>query len=236
MTISDGRKINIRFTQPLVGNVLGLDPPIGYKKSKIDLTFASASALNEANSVYSASKAIDGNATGTSYWYGTTANTWLQVRLPQARVVTKIRLNLGSYYIRTFTFSGSNDGETWVQIGGTYTAASSDTQQWYDIAIENSDPYLYYRITTVTSYSSSTVILYEIELYEDVPIGNESKFTVSFDEYDMVPEGTCFRGTRPVSEVYVYSSVNAMVDTSSGSHSGIDDNHGVLSLAVDEGG
>lgn len=234
MAISDGRKINIRFTQPLVGNVLGLDPPIGYKKSKIDLTFASASALNEYNTSYRASYAIDNNL--SNYWRGTTAVNWLRIQLREAKIVTQLRLYLGSYFVKTFTFSGSNDGETWVLIGGTYTAASSNTQQWYEFAIENSDPYLYYRIDTLTAYNSSAIYIYEVELYEDAPFGNETKFTVSFDEYDMVPEGTQFRSTRPVSEVYVYSSVNTMVDTSSGSHAGIDDNHGVLSLAIDEGG
>lgn len=231
MAIADGRRIAVRFTQPLVGNVLGLDPPAGYKKGKIDMAGAIASALNEYSTSYPASKAIDGDA--ATYWRGTTAVNWLQVQLPEARVATQIRLYLSSYYIKTFTFSGSNDGVEWVQIGDEYTAASSTTAQWYTFEIANSDAYLYYRIDTLTAYNTSRIYIYELELYEDVPVGNETKFTVSFDEYNHVPGGVTARSTRPVSRLEHYISVDTKLDLSSGSYAGIEHSSGSLSLVKD---
>lgn len=231
MAISDGRIIVVGFTQPLVGNVLGLDPPIGYKKSKIDMSGAVVSALNVYSTSYPASNAIDGST--STYWRGTTSINWLQIQLPTARIVTQIRLYLGSYYVKTFTFSGSNDGIEWTQIGGEYTAASSTTSQWYTVDVENDTEYLYYRIDTLTTYSS-TVYIYELELYEDAPVGNETKFTVSFDEYDYVPGGSLSRVTRPVTGIHHYISVDTKLDLSSGSYRGITYSSGSLSLAIDE--
>jgi hypothetical protein len=140
---------------------------------------------------------------------------------------------LGSYYIKTFTFSGSNDGETWTQLGGTYTAASSTAAQWYTIDIDNTDSYLYYQIDTLTTYSSS-VYVYEFELYEDVPTGNETKFTVSFDEPDMHPEGTIRRVIRPATGIEHYVSVNTKIDLLSGNYNGIAYSSGILSLAINK--
>ena len=233
MAIADGKKIAIRFTQPLVGNVLGLDPPLGYKKSKLDVSDAMVTTRNQYNTSYPGSKAFDGDS--STYWWGTTAINWIQVQLRDAKVVTQLRMYLGSYYIKTFTLSGSNDGTTWTQLGGEYAAANITTAQWYTFEIENSDAYLYYRVDTLTTYSS-TVYLYELELYEDVPTGNETKFTVSFDEYSRVPEGSISRVTRAVVGMDKYISINTKLDLSSGRYSGITCSSGLLSLALDEGG
>ena len=215
MTIADGQRIAIRFTQPLVGNVLGLDPPVGYKKSKIDMTGVVASALNAYSTSYSASYAVDGST--STYWRGTTAVNWFRIQLPEAKVVTQLRLYLGSYYIKSFTFSGSNDGETWTPIGGEYTAASSTTAQWYTFDIENDNAYLYYQIDTLTAYNSSRIYIYELELYEDVPVGNETKFSVSFDEYEYTPGGSLSRVARPVTGIEYFFTLNENIDLSAGS-------------------
>lgn len=204
MSIADGRKIAIKFTQPLIGNVLGLDPPAGYKKSLLDLSKAVVTTLNQYSTSYTGAKAIDGNT--STYWRGTTDVNWIQVQLPEAKAVTRLRMYLGSYYIKTFTFSGSDDGSTWTQLGGEYTAASSTTSQWYTFEVDNETSYLYYRIDTLTTYNTSRVYLYELQLYEDSPVGNETKFTVSFDEYNYVPGGSLSRKTRGVSSIEVVDS------------------------------
>lgn len=232
MTIADGQKIAIRFTQPLVGNVLGLDPPLGYETRKIDTSGITVSAMNEYSTSTAASYAIDGDT--STYWRSTTAVTWFQIKLLSAKVVTRLRLYLGSYYIKTFTFSGSNDGITWTQIGGEYTAASSTTAQWYTFEIENQDAYLYYRIDTLTAYSSR-VYIYELELYETVAIGNHDKFIISFDEYDMVPEGSLSMGTRSATGIEYYCTSDTDIDLSSGSYDGAAYLYGALSLTYDEG-
>lgn len=234
MSIADGRKIAIRFTQPLIGNVLGLDPPVGYKKSLLDLSGAVVTTLNQYSTSYTGAKAIDNNT--STYWRGTTAVNWLKLQLPEAKCVTQIRLYLGSYYIKTFTFSGSNDGETWVQLGGTYTAASSTTAQWYTFAIENQEAYLYYKIDTLTTYSTSRIYLYELDLYEDVPVGNETKFIVSFDEYSYVPGGTVSRKTRTVTSLEVADSRTLILNFDAGVTRSIQRAAGDILVAYDGSG
>lgn len=230
MTIADGQKIAIRFTQPLVGNVLGLTPPLGYKSVLVNLKKASITTLNQYSDSYAGTNVADGDS--ATYWRSTTAVTWLRIQFAEAKVITKLRLYLGSYYIKTFTFSGSNDGETWTQIGGEYTAASSSTAQWYTIDIGNADAYLYYRIDTLTTYSSR-VYVYELEVFETVAAGNEMKFSVSFDEYDYVPGGSLSRVTRPVTGIEHYISANVDVDLENGVYEGLIFDRG-LCLKEDE--
>lgn len=225
MAIADGQKIAIRFTQPLVGNVLGLDPPLGYEVRKVDMSSAIFSVQTMYSSSYPVSYAIDGDT--SNYWIGKGSVNWLQAQFKSARVVTKLRLYLGSYYIKTFTFSGSNDGNEWTQIGGEYTAASSTSKKWYEFDIDNSNQYLYYRINTVTTYSTSYFYLYELELYETVAIGNHDKFTISFDEYDMVPEGLLSRGTRSATGIEHYCSFDKDLDLERGVYDGIVFNEGL---------
>lgn len=234
MSIADGRKIAIRFTQPLIGNVLGLDPPAGYKKSLLDLSKAVVTTLNQYSTSYTGANAID-NSTST-YWRGTTAVNWLKLQLPEAKCVTQIRLYLSSYYIKTFTFSGSKDGETWVQLGGEYTAASSTTAQWYTFAIENPESYLYYRIDTLTAYSTSRIYLYELDLYEDTPVGNETRFTVSFDEYNYVPGGTSSRKTRAVTSLEVADPQTLILNFGPGCTNSIQRAAGDITVAYDGSG
>lgn len=234
MSIADGRKIAIRFTQPLIGNILGLDPPVGYKKSLLDLSGAVVTTLNQYSTSYTGSKATDNNT--FTYWRGTTVVNWLKLQLSEAKCVTQIRLYLSSYYIKTFTFSGSNDGETWVQLGGEYTAASSTTAQWYTFAIENSASYLYYKIDTLTAYSSSRIYLYELDLYEDTPVGNEAKFTVSFDEYNYVPGGTASKKTQDVASLEVADPQTLILNFDPGCTNSIQRAAGDITVAYDGSG
>lgn len=232
MSIANGRKIAIRFTQPLIGNVTGLNPPVGYKKSLLDLSGAVVTTLNQYSTSDTGAKAIDGST--STYWRGTTDVNWVQLQLPEAKVVTQIRMYLSSYYIKTFTFSGSNDGVTWTQLGGEYTAASSTTAQWYTFEIENTDAYLYYRVDTLTAYSTTRIYLYELELYEDASTGNETKFTISFDEYDYVPGGSTSKVTRAVKSIESYCSLNAVVDLSNGTFEKTEYSDSGISLTMKE--
>jgi hypothetical protein len=233
MSIADGRKIAIRFTQPLIGDVLGLNPPAGYKKSLLDLSGAAVTTLNQYSTSYTGAKAIDNNT--STYWRGTTAVNWLKLQLPEAKCVTQIRLYLGSYYIKTFTFSGSNDGSTWTQLGGEYTAASSSTAQWYTFEIDNKVPYLYYRMDTLTTYSSR-VYLYELELYEDAPVGNETKFTISFDAYNYVPGGELSRVVREASSIEVVDAHTIVLNFAPGNTNSIQRAVGDIAVAYNGSG
>lgn len=235
MSIADGRKIGIKFTQPLIGNITGLNPPVGYKKSSIDLSKAIVTSLNQYtyNNSYTREKAIDGNL--STCWWGTTAVNWICVQLPEAKVVTKLRLYLGDYYIKTFTLSASKDGNDWVQLGGTYTAANSTSRKWYEYPLENTEEYVYYRIDTLTA-QSSMIYLYELELCEDVPVGNESKFTVSFQQYNYVPGGTLSKVTRAVTSIEVVDNYTIILNFNSGCTNSIQRAAGDITVAYDGSG
>ena len=233
MPIADGRRIAIKFTQPLIGNVTGLNPPVGYKKSQLSLSQAKVTTLNQYSTSYTGAKAIDGST--STYWRGTTAINWIQLQLPEPKAVTQLRMYLGSYYIKTFTLSGSNDGSTWVQLGGEYTAASSTTAKWYTFDIENGAEYLYYRVDTLTAYSS-TIYLYELQLYEDAPIGNEAKFTVSFDEYNFVPGGSTSRKTRVATAIEIVDSHTIALLFNSGCTNSIQRAAGDITVSYDGSG
>ena len=232
MAIGDGVKIAIRFTEPLIGDVTGLTPiPVGYRYQKISFSGAVVTALNQYSSSYPPSKAIDGST--STYWYGTTAVNWICVQLAAAKVVTQVRMYLSSYYIKTFTVSGSNDGETFTQLGGEYTAASSTTGKWYEIPIQNNTAYRYYRINTLTTYSSS-IYLYELEFCESVPVGNETAFTVSFQEYDYVPGGSLKDVQRTVKSVSGYNTIDTAPSADSAVLSDTEAVNGVIELAEEE--
>ena len=195
---SEGTEVALRFSQSLVGDITGYETPVGYVQKSIDLSSATITALNSYSATNSPIKVSDGDI--STYWRGTTAVNWIQFQLVEAKIVTSIRMYMGSYYIKTFTVSGSNDGETWTQLGGEYTAASSTTSQWYDIPIENDKSYQYYRIDTLTTYGSR-IYLYEVELCETTPIGNETKIVVTGQTYGYVPDGELESASRTVISV-----------------------------------
>lgn len=228
MSIADGEKIVIKFTQALVGNVLGLNPPVASDIALSDLSEAIATALNVYSSSYPASNVIDKN-TG-NYWRGTTISNWVQIQLKEPKIIQRLRLCLGSYYVSSFRFYGSNDAVTWTQIGGNYSAASDTTLRWYSYDVNNDASYLYYRIETLSGYNSSRVYIYEIELYEKIPAGNEKKFLISFDEYDFVPDGSTHRETRNVIAIEQYPRVNTEIDLSVGTMTNVELDKGKLTL------
>ena len=211
MAKGDGEKIAIRFTLPLIGDVSGITPvPLGYKheKAKPD----AVTALNQYSTSYPPEKAVDGSI--DTYWHGTTTDDWFTAYFDEPIVLSRLRVYFKTNPIRSFTLFGSDDGETFTQIGGTYNVSSSSTGAgWYEYDIENSTAYHYYKIATY-SYYVDVLYLYEIEYYHLVPTGNETKFTVSFPEYTFVPGGTLKTVQREVSSVGTYTALNIDVDIS----------------------
>lgn len=194
---AEGTKVAIKFTERLVGDITGYDTPAGYKQQTINLSEATVSTLNQYSNSYSGAKAIDGNT--STYWYGTTTSNWISIQLKEPKAVTGLRLITASYYIKTFTLSGSNDGATWTQLGGTYAVGNPSSGVWNTFSVDNSTPYNHYRIDVLTG--SSRIYLYELDLQETVAVGNETKVQVSGPVYRYVPGGVLFTETRKVTEV-----------------------------------
>lgn len=193
----DGTDLYIQFTQPLVGDISGLNPPIKYKQQKANV--ALVATLNQYSSSYPAANLIDGST--STYWRGTTAENWMEFTFAEPTRVTGLRMYLGSYYIKTFTISAQTESGEWEQIGGEFTAASSTTGKWYEFEFENPNSYTAYRINTLTAYSTSRIYVYEVELIETVPSGNADALLVTIPEWDYVPGGTLAPAARAVAEL-----------------------------------
>jgi hypothetical protein len=185
----DGARLGIKFTQPLVGDVSGLTPtPVGGTDySKVNIKMAVITTSSQYSDSYSGKNTVDDNT--STYWHGTAAISWIMYKFIKPFALKKLRIYMASYYVKTFTISGSNNGVEYAQIGDVLTGASSSTGQWYEYVLDNEIEYSYYRINTLTAYSSR-VYLYEVEMYKYGPIGNEKYFTVTGNEYNFVPNGS----------------------------------------------
>lgn len=232
MTIGDGRKIGIRFTQPLIGNVTGLNPPLSYKQQKIDLSGATLTTQNQYSS-NSIKNAIDENE--TTYWCGTTAANWVKFALLEPKLITSIRLLLGGNYIKKFTFLGSNDGVEWTQIGEEFVTNATSTRTWYEFSVENETEYSYYKIDILDS-SYRYPYIYEVELCETVGVGNEAKFKVSFDQYSFVPEGTLSKTEKDIESIEVVDENTIVLALFDGNMKSIQNSIGEVTVIYDGSG
>lgn len=232
MSIGDGVKIKITFDQPLIASsVDGLYPiPAGgYKQVPIDWDGVTVTALNQYSTSYPATNVIDGST--STYWRGTTQVNWLKFALPSPRVITSFRMYLSSYYVKTCTFAGSHDGENWVQLGDSLTS-SSGTSKWYEFEIPNNTQYEYYQINTETASSTTQVNVYEVELCESVPVGNEKYFSVTVPKLDYsTGEEKTVDSTKTVTSVQPFYSVHDHLDLSSGVYQNLMASNGVLAFA-----
>lgn len=232
MSIGDGVKLKLKFDYPLItSSIDGLYPiPAGgYKQVPIEWDGVTVTALNQYSTSYPATNVIDGST--STYWRGTTQVNWLKFKLKTPRVITSFRMYLSSYYVKTCTFAGSNDGANWVQLGDTLTA-SSGTSGWYEFDVPNDTAYQYYQINTQTTSDTSRVYVYEVDLCESVPVGNEKYFSVTVPKFDY-SDGTekTVDSTKTVESVAPFYSVHDYLDLASGVYQNLMATNGTLAFA-----
>lgn len=186
-TNPEGTEIAVQFSQKLIGDISGLQTPVGYVRRPFDLSKSTITTLNQYRSSYPGSRVVDGDT--STYWRGTSSTNWVQFELEEPKAVTGMRMYLASYYVTSFSLSGSNDGSTWTKLGGNRSAANSTTGKWYEYTVDNSVEYKYYRIDTLGGYSSSRLYIYEVEFQENIPAGNELRTQLSGYSYSYVPGG-----------------------------------------------
>lgn len=218
-TKADGSRIEIVFSEI----VSPLTPVIG-QKFKIPL-FTTITTLNQ-NSTYSAINLIDGDV--STYWSGNTAINWINIQLEKPRIAKGFRwyIQSSTYYPKTFTVSGSNDGQNWVLLSDVLTGTS--TIGWQAFTFTNDTAYLQYRVNILTAGHSYYIYIAEIELY--LNYGNEEAFTVIVPEYDFVPGGSIEHNKRIVESIENKTGYSNLVDLSDGDLNGIAVNRGVLTL------
>lgn len=186
MSKGQGKKIGIKFTQPLVGDVVGLSPPLG--ETGYTTPKGKMSASDSYTTSYLPETLIDGN-TGTQWYTMLAPPQWFQIDLGSPKKIKGFRWYIGSSYRpSTFKVEGSNNGSSWTEV---YTDTSDNTTGWKDFEFDNyTDAFRYFR-WTVTGRHSTYIYIYELEI--NFGVGNEGAFTVSGKQYQWV-DGPSYNG------------------------------------------
>lgn len=194
MSKSDGLKIGIRFTEDLIGNIDGLNPPVGYVMGTNDL--AQGKTVTVGNASYGAgANAVDGNA--STYW-GTysTLPWWISVDLGEIKKSAGFYIlqSNASYRAKDYVVLGSNDGTSFTQIStGQLENIAEQTIQY------NVSDYQYIRINFTSYWSSNRAYIYTLKILEAVPAGNELAFTIIGKEYQYVNGNLLNKTYKPIS-------------------------------------
>lgn len=159
MSKSEGKKIAIRFSDRVMGN-LEILPKLPLIVGKFINLFGFYAASSTYSSYYP-SNAFDGST--SSMWYTrTTGGQWIQVSTVRPIRLGGFRWYLGSSYRpKDFKVQGSDDGVNWTDL---FIGTSEDTAGWKEYYWQYADAYLYHRWTVTTRYSSY-LYLYEIEAF-----------------------------------------------------------------------
>jgi uncharacterized protein YjdB len=182
---ADGAKITIKFDKPLIGDVTGLSPPLAIDTNirvshrVLPKYFGhSYTASNTYLTTNVPSRAFD-DSISTFWETRATGTQWIQCELREAQVVKKFRLYSGaSNRIRAYNLQASNDTVTWTEL---WTGENANATAWNEYTFTNTTAYKYYR-WEITSRWSTNIYIYELELYADIPVGQERAFTVSGQE------------------------------------------------------
>ena len=174
-----------------------------------DLTTATSGSVSSASGThgsYPATKAFDGNRADTNgRWLSSIGDhMYVVYRFNDATAVNGIRVWNGSDSAggwnstgrapKTWTFSGSNDGETWTtldtQASETGWAANGESRYY---AFENNTPYEYYKYDcTALNGGTDYLQLWELEFYyvnTDAPkLGNTSLARTGVATYSLTAE------------------------------------------------
>ena len=159
MSKSEGKKIAIRFSDKVMGNLVLL-PKLPFMVGK----FITLSGFYKASSTYSSyysSSAFDGS-TSSSWRTRNSGEQWIQVN-----TLRPIRLGGFKWYIgsehrpKDFKVQGSDDGVNWIDI---FTGTCENTTGWKEYYWQYCDAYLYHRWVLTTRYSSY-IYIYEIEAF-----------------------------------------------------------------------
>lgn len=195
MSKAEGKKITIKFTEDLVGDVSGLTPtPVGYKAGATDL--AQGKEVLVGNQSYGAgTRAVDGS--DSTYW-GTysTLPWWIMVDLVEIKKTAGFYIlqNNSSYRARTYEVQGSNDSDIWSTIQTGELENISDQIIEYPVS-----EYRYIRLNFTSYWSSSRAYIYTLKILEAEAMGNEGAFNLPGKEYKYVRGPLLDKEYKPIS-------------------------------------
>lgn len=188
MSKAEGKKIAIKFTENLVGDVSGLNPPVSYGHGTLDL--AQGKPVTVGNASYGAgTSAVDGN--GSTYW-GTysTLPWWIRIDLGEVKKSAGFYIlqSNSSYRAKDYVVLVSNDDADYVEISSGQLENIAEQTVPYKFG-----DYRYIRINFTSYWSSSRAYIYTLKILEAVPTGNEQAFIITGKEYQYV-QGPNYNG------------------------------------------
>lgn len=165
MNKGDGAKIAIKFTEELVGDVVGKAEPIAYKYYRWYITstwsgsrlylyelemysvgqkiptssIISMEGSSQYSSSYDVNKLFDGNTSGEWDANGSLPH-WCKIELSEPMVIDSFKWYTGTSgnKPKQFIFQGSNDGSNWIDI---YVTESPNTNNWieFDVSVKGNE-------------------------------------------------------------------------------------------------
>ena len=201
MSKAEGKKIAIKFTQPI--NPLILTPII-----IVDDNFNSPSGNATASSQNSSNapiRAFDGN-TGTYWRPSSITNQWVQIELLSPKSIVGFQMYSGSSN-RTngIDLYGSNNG---VDFDLIIQTTNSNSTGWKIHELTPTPEYKYFR-WNITSIHSSRIYMYELQLKfakTEYKSGNENAFIISGQQY-LYTDGPNHNGEL-INKVYEVKTVS----------------------------
>ncbi len=181
MSKADGKIVKIQFTEQLVGDVTGLDPPITIESinvAKNDPDGITGQIYSDSYhySSYYGSNIYDGST--SSYWYLKYPSypdlARVSFKDDEKYAVNKMRMYLSSYPINAFRLQASHDAVTWDDL---VIDSAPNSAGWFEWEFENIIEYEYYQLLVESEHGTYGRV-YELELYADIPYGNEKSFSV----------------------------------------------------------
>lgn len=176
MSKSEGKKIAVKFSEKLIGDITGLSPvPVNGYEDVIEKNGV-ATAYNYYSSAYLPEKAFDNNE--SSMWYTRAPiENWIQIEFEVPRQIYKFRWKpYSSYAPKDFEVLGSNDGMSFESL---YVGTSDKVSVWTNFfEFTGLGEYKFYRWRIISAHGSYLYI-YEIEPVYKKPIGNEFAFSVT---------------------------------------------------------
>lgn len=194
MSKDRGKYIGVKFTEALIGDISGLDPPVGYQPGSVDL--AQGKTVTVGNAAYGVgTRAVDGS--DSTYW-GTysTLPWWIIIDLGESKrnAGFYILQSNSSYRAKDYVVLGSDDGETFTQIGiGQLLNVAEQT------IVYSTNEYRYIRINFTSYWSSSRAYIYTLKILEAAPVGNENAFTVNWQELLYINGPLIAKSHKPIS-------------------------------------
>ena len=199
--------IKITFDRPIINDPEVVLSTEAYKP--IGDPYAGATLISSGtySSSYPIERAFDGST--SNYWRAANGavGNWIGKNFNTPTTIDKVRIYVGNttYTVNAYEIQGSDDGSAWTTVASGNFA---NTTGWKEASFEPA-AYQYWRLITVSMYSTSRWYVYELEFCKTRNVYDVPGWTVTSQEYRHVP------GTELLSKTHTVRKVTKSADSMS---------------------